>query len=371
MSKLYYVDSTVVPGDSAHSVQIESNLAEMDKKFDLRLISFTTGDKIKFCKHFAFRRPKLFNKIMPYGVIYLIYIMKKNFKFDSKKDFLFTRSSLIGLFFSKRFKKTIVEVHDIPSIKDGILHYFLFKFWLEVLPLFFLKYKRKIKLAVISKGLKKDLIKRGYNKNRIFVLPDGVDINKFDINLNTNDVRVELNLPKNKKIVLYTGSFQSWKGYNVLLEASKRLDKNVILVMVGGKNVQVKILSKQYPNVIFKGYVNNNLIPKYLKAADVLVLPNSGKFKISASYTSPLKLFEYMASKKPIVASNLTSIREIVNNQTVFFIKPDDISSLIQGITKVLKDRHFSKTLGDNAYKSVQDYTWERRIELFRNELEK
>ena len=93
----------------------------------------------------------------------------------------------------------------------------------------------------------------------------------------------------------------------------------------------------------------------------MLVLPNSGKTKISSHYTSPLKLFEYLAAGKPIVASDLPSIRDILNKDTAMLVVSDDAQALAQGITVVLTDDALAKKLASNASELAKQYSWEQR----------
>src|SRR3989344_4893932 len=103
-------------------------------------------------------------------------------------------------------------------------------------------------------------------------------------------------------------------------------------------------------------------IPVFLKAADVLVLPNSASEKIS-SYTSTLKLFEYMASGRPIVASELLSIKEILNSENSVLVGSDDPESLVGGISKVIENSSFGEMISQKAKEDVKNYTWQKRAE--------
>jgi len=104
----------------------------------------------------------------------------------------------------------------------------------------------------------------------------------------------------------------------------------------------------------------NKEIPFYLKAADVLVLPNKKGEDISEKYTSPLKMFEYMASKRPIVASDLPSIREILNDHNSIIMEPNDPQKLAEGIKEAL-NQDLSQKISQQAFSDVQSYTWEKR----------
>ena len=102
-------------------------------------------------------------------------------------------------------------------------------------------------------------------------------------------------------------------------------------------------------------------IPLYLKAADVLVLPNKKGESISEKYTSPLKLFEYMVSQRPIVASNLPSIREILNENNAILFEPNNFKSLALGIKKLIQNKDLAEHLANQAWLEAQKYTWSTR----------
>ena len=107
---------------------------------------------------------------------------------------------------------------------------------------------------------------------------------------------------------------------------------------------------------------------KYIEAADVLVLPNSSKDKMSL-YTSPIKLFEYMASSRPIVASNLPSICEVLeHNVNAVLFEPDNYHDLALKINNVLNS-DFS-AISQRAACDVKEYTWEKRAKLIKEFIE-
>jgi len=108
--------------------------------------------------------------------------------------------------------------------------------------------------------------------------------------------------------------------------------------------------------------VERHIIPIYLQSADVLVLPNSGKEKISARYTSPLKLLEYMASNRPIVASKLSSILEVVSDRECIFAEADNPISFSSSIRKVLDDSVLAKDISKNALNKVEQFSWGNRV---------
>lgn len=218
--------------------------------------------------------------------------------------------------------------------------------------------------VVISGGLKEYYKSLGVSENKIFVAPSGVDIKKFSIASSKEGARRATGLPKDKKIVLYTGHLYPWKGADVLAEAASKLGPEVVTVFVGGTEKDIVSFIKKYenvPTIMVMGHKGYGDIPLFLKAADVLIVPNSAKEEISRSHTSPMKLFEYMASGTPIIASDLPSIREILDDSMAFFFKPDDAESLAQAIARALTHE---KEREDNAQRSLEkakQYSWNKR----------
>jgi len=104
-------------------------------------------------------------------------------------------------------------------------------------------------------------------------------------------------------------------------------------------------------------------MPYYLKSADVLILPNSGKKDVSRYWTSPMKMFEYMASQRPIVASDLSSIGEVLSENNSILVEPDNPQALAEGIKKVLDDKELSQRISQQAYIDVKKYTWDKRAQ--------
>lgn len=217
----------------------------------------------------------------------------------------------------------------------------------------------------ITNAMKDTLIKYGYPQERILVAPDAADMALFATTLNKHDARVQLGLLLDKKIVIYTGAInEAWKGVGTLYEAAKQFDDSYLFLIVGGKPHYVENFRAEHPelsNLSLLGYKPHTEIPLYLKSADVAVLPNSSKSEISRVSTSPMKLFEYMTSGVPIVASNLPSIREILNEKNATLVTPDDTGSLADGIRTVIQNPDLGTTLANQARSDVASHTWEKR----------
>ncbi|HIP90608.1 MAG TPA: glycosyltransferase [Candidatus Nanopusillus sp.] len=296
----------------------------------------------------------------PWGNYYLRSIMLfLNFlKIKNRFQWVYTRDLIFAFLVTKFLKKKVIyEIHDLSH---GYHWYFLFR----------RVFKNLTSCIVISEGLKEELIAKGFKRDKIHVLHDAVDLDKFNVEISKEKAREILDLPRDKIIVSYIGSLQKWKGYETFLKSYKYLkNRDVIYLVVGGSRRQIEKLREKYNNIVFIPFVDNEKIPLYLKSSDILVIPNSSRYTISIKYTSPLKLFEYMASKRPIVASDLPSIREIVSEDEVLFFKPEDEKDLADKIDMLVEDRDLQIKLAENAFKKVQNYTWENRakriLEIF------
>ncbi len=265
-----------------------------------------------------------------------------------KADIIYSRDRF-SLFFLCLFKRNIVlEAHQ--------LHKSLFKFILN----------RVQKIIVITDGLKKDLAKRGVKENKIMIAGDAIDLDDFNVVADKEGCREKLGLPQNKKIALYAGHLYKWKGVETLAMASKFLEDNVLIVIVGGikwylSNFKKFVEKNNLGNVLVLGHKDYSLIPAYLKSADCLVLTGTTNSETSKEHTSPMKMFEYMASGNPIVASNLPSFKEILNNENSILVESDNPEAMAVSIKKALNDTELLKSISEQAYKDVQQYTWDNR----------
>ncbi len=217
-------------------------------------------------------------------------------------------------------------------------------------------------VVAITKGLKDFYENKGIPASKMIVARDGIDLNNFSQNFDKAEVRKKLGLPLDKKIVMYIGRLDGWKGVETLFAASKLLPE-VHFAIIGGEIGQIARFKKEYPDILFLGQRPYRELAENQVAADVLVLPNTGKDKVSVDFTSPLKLFAYMASGRPIVASDLPSLREVLNDEDVYFAKPDDPLSFAEMIKFALENFSLSQDKAQNVIEKVKRYQWKNRAE--------
>ena len=246
-------------------------------------------------------------------------------------------------------KRTVYEIHDFPS-----QHYF------------YRRLLKRVSLIVTTNSWKKNKLVElfDYLPERILAIPNAVNVNQFSISISREEARSKLKLPLDEKIALYTGHLYSWKGVGTLVEASRIMPDGVMVYLVGGTEkaiTEYRLKYKENTRLKIAGFRPHDEIPLWLRAADVLVLPNTAKEDISKYYTSPMKLFEYMASGRPIIVSDLLSLRSIVDENSVFCFEPDNSRSLAAAALFVLQNDEEAKRRAKYARREVEKYSWDIR----------
>lgn len=220
------------------------------------------------------------------------------------------------------------------------------------------------KMVVISHALKNLYVSLGAVPENILVSSDAVDIHKFSLQVTKEEARKKLNLPLDTKIVLYTGHLYSWKGAHTLAEAAKDFPQDTVALFVGGTEKDIQNFKHEYggyQSIMILGNKPHQEIPLYLQSADVAVIPNSSKEDISRLYTSPMKLFEYMASGIPIVASNLPSLKEVLIGENAVFAEADNPTSFKKEIVDLLADESKMARMRQKSLEESKKYSWENR----------
>ena len=203
-----------------------------------------------------------------------------------------------------------------------------------------------------------------------FVAPDAVDVSRFEPQLLTNEARAQLGLGEGPWVV-YVGGLYEGRGLDQLFHAVSALPAQTLIV--GGRSqeeVEIwreRARSAGATRVRFEGYQTPARVPLYLFAADVLVMPY-GKRVLSATgedithWTSPLKLFEYLAAGRPIVATDLPALRPtLVPDHNALVVAAEDVAGLRAALDRVLNDGVLAMRLATNARQTAGGHTWIER----------
>lgn len=224
----------------------------------------------------------------------------------------------------------------------------------------------------VTKALREVYCKKyRVKKEKTMVVPDSVDLSIFDISISKEEARKKLDLPVDRKIIGFCGRFKTLnmdKGINDILAAVKILAGDVSFVAIGGSEEDIEFYKKKAEEIgvegkyRFLGNVAQKELAIWQKSFDVLLMPFPWQTHF-AYYMSPLKMFEYMASKRPIIASDLPSEREILNEGNAVIVPPDKPESLAAAISMLLSNPNIGEKMAGRAFQDVQNYTWQKRAE--------
>jgi len=226
-------------------------------------------------------------------------------------------------------------------------------------------------IVVVSDFLKRHIAENmGVNIEKIHVMPNAVDPEKFNPNIDDREIRRRLGL-ENKLVIGFVGSFVVWSKLELLLKAFSEVSKeksDVHLMLVGdglarGALERIVREEKLEGKVKFAGIVDHEDIPKFISAMDICIIPQSNK------YRSPVKLFEYMAMAKPVIAPRLEPIERIVahgENGILFEQEGEEssVDAIKAAIMYLLESDKDREKLAFLACKTVLgNYTWLRNAE--------
>ncbi|WP_209327703.1 glycosyltransferase family 4 protein [Pseudoalteromonas sp. PA2MD11] len=349
-SKLLYFSTTKFDGKSANEVHVIKMCNALNKFCDIKLFGIYQGKEsseitnehgvdninislFKYSSNLFYYFWCFFQLLMSAGVVY-------------------SRSVIIGFFSTILNKKTIVELHYLP-LKESYSHKILS----------FLARNKKIAFVCITDALKVDFVEYYTPKSKnVYVMPDAADFPSTR----------EKYIKSDRLIVGYVGSFNKGKGVDLILKVAKDLS-GVDFHLVGGSDDQIRELKEQFgslENVVFHGRKRSKDVSGYINSFDVCLLPNSKKVFTHGDhsqtldigkYTSPLKLFEYMAHKKVILCSKLSVLEEVISNSSVYFFDSDSASSMKENLLIALNDKSSSEVANNSYNLFKENYTWEKR----------
>lgn len=377
--KLIYITNNPIPTGRAYGNQIMKlceAFADLGIKTELVYLGAENMDRREFFGHFGakdnfilapvsffnfLKLEKYIGKLSFY-LQSLMFLIRVNFLKIDRDAVIYTRHPEIAWLMGLRGFTVYYEDHGGIN-KNSFL---------------FLKFLKRAKGIVAINGfIKNEFVKRGIDPGKVLVAPSGVDLNNFDIDISREEAIKQLGLEyelktdlKNKKILVYTGNFRTKgvsKGVDEILKAMVLLkDPNLIFLAVGGSAEEIDFYNQMAAdigvnNAFFLSRQSQERLALFQKAADILLMPFPDKAHYKY-FMSPVKMFEYMASKKPIIASDLPSIKEVLNDKNALLVKEGDPEDLAQGIKNILNDKRFAENLTTQAFIDVKKYSWQERV---------
>jgi len=373
--KIVYITNARLPTEKAHGVQIikmiealsslnnevvliSPNRIQNEISHKTSVFDFYNVEKIFEHNLINFIDPYKYRSLMPkffyrfFSFLVNLFWGIKSAKIGSKLNgdfYIFRDNTPFSYLFCAIFsKKCVIEFHDIPPFLSRLI----FKLGLMI--------SGKTVCFAVTNKLSEDLFhKFGKVKNlkKIDTLHDGVDLIKFK-----NNKIIENSTP----LLTYCGSLSKSKGIDLIINSAKYI-KNVEFLIIGGLKVDVDHYKKiandnGVKNINFIGQVNYSDVPNLLNKSDILLLPSSAINIKSRNYTSAMKLFEYMSIGKPIIASNIPSNTEILeNNLNCLLFEPDNPKSMVEKINTLINDKELNKKITKNSSKLAIKYSWTER----------
>ena len=278
-----------------------------------------------------------------------------------KADLIHTWTHQVALFLNWIKKNYLLELHELPTGNFGPK---LFKN--------ILKSPNKKRYLPITHALAKryeDEFHYKFKPGEIVISPDGVDIERYENNQTPAEIRKKLGLP-NEYSAVYTGHLYAGRGMNLLTELASLLPK-IQFIWVGGRDDDVAywrkiIVERKLTNILIVGFVKNESIPLYQMAGDILLMPYERNITGSSGgntvdFCSPMKMFEYLASGRPIISSDLPVFHEVLNSKNAVFCDSEDTVCWRDAILQIQNQPLIATSLSTQAKLDSQEYSWINR----------
>src|SRR3989304_3867077 len=333
--------------------------------------------------------------------------IKHEYKIFSNADITLIRPGMIKFtgfdmasilyYHNKEIKKQIIEFKPDIIIAFGILNAYLgmcqakknnipFIYYLidQLHTLLPVRYARNIakqfekrtikgadKILVINKGLKDYVVEMGGNGDNVDIISAGVDFNNFNPEIDGSKIREKYGIKKGELLLFFMGWIYSFSGIKEVAESICDMENdNIKLMIVGNGDLYEKLVKmKSDKNIngklILTGKIPFQEIPSHIAAADICLLP-AYKNEIMMNIV-PIKIYEYMALGKPVIATNLPGIRKEFgdNNGINYIIESKDTLKKAIWLASVNK----IKDEGKKAYSYVRDLSWDNIVKKFENSI--
>lgn len=218
-------------------------------------------------------------------------------------------------------------------------------------------------IAAVSQELKALLVAQGVPDEKLLVVPNGVDLEMFN-----PEAAAEESRQNEEFVVGFVGSLRPWHGVETLAHAFRVLAKNdrgmrLLIVGDGPQRGVMKALAEEFPGrVTLTGAVSQRDVPNYLMSMDVAVAPYP---PLETFYYSPLKILEYMAAGRAIVASDIGQVSELIRHgKNGMLVPPGEADALASSIRTMADDDGLRRRLGGEAAReAAARHTWRHRAQ--------
>ena len=364
--KIACITTSVIPSNTANSIQamkVCHTLKELDNDVQLWIPEYAKGDWEELAHVYGLRTAFPVHRLP-----FLRGLKQYDFSWRAVQeacrwgaDVVYTWSLQAAVFAQLRGKAAVMEFHDFPMGKLGPR---LFRLYIS---------SNKKKLTLTTTRALADGIEKRYNirfdPDELQIAPNGVELERYQNLPEPAKARKTLGLQEGLTVG-YSGHFYRGRGMDVLLELAKGLP-NINFLWMGGREEDIapwqeELQRLELDNVTITGFIPNSQLPSYQAAADILLMPYNREISGSsggniARVINPMKMFDYLASGRAIVASNIPVFHEVLSEENVVFCEPENPQDWIKAVSSLAKNKQKRAQLGRQAKAEAAQYTWKRR----------
>ena len=283
----------------------------------------------------------------------------------TRVDLCYTRVPLVAYMSGCLGLATVLEMHMPPA---SLLDTWAFT---QIVNRIEKGKEQRYKVVAISQRLA-EILNRRYSlpNSKVLVSHDAVDLLPYNKpESDGNSLKHQLGITDRTFLFTYSGSLYAGRGVEMIAELAQRFPQAYFLI-VGGDESRIKAYQKDLQwieNLCFYGYVPHKDVARILIGSDILLLPHARRVTVDGTgdigaYASPMKLFEYLAAAKPIIASEHPSILEILKHgENALIAEPESIESWSACVSTLLDDAELRRRLGLAAYTTAENNTWDKR----------
>jgi glycosyltransferase involved in cell wall biosynthesis len=366
--KLVYIVNARLPNKKAYGIQIAKMCeAFVESGIDLELvIPRTHASSIASMKDAYRLRVDIPTTILP-GLDW--YSGGRIPFFISSCVFIIT-SSIYLLWKRMRGERCIVYTVDMDTFSFSPLPLFGFPIVAEMHDtkprnIFTRYFFRRMKLLVVTNTQIRDALceRFGIATDRAIIEPNGVDFEIFAQAPAREEARHRLNISPGRQVALYVGRFYEWKGLDILVDAAKQAPA-LDWYVVGDTSEVFKKVTKcpDLPhNLHIAGECAPGDVPLWLAAADTLLILGTKRNEQSYRHTAPMKVYEYMAASRPVVASRTPALESIIPEHDALWYEPDNAVSLAAAAQSAAAAP--DSAVLNRAFDAAQKHSWAQRVE--------
>ena len=367
--RICYLSNTAIPSSAASSIQIVK-MCEAFSKLNNEVFLITTGvikSNLIYTKYYNIKKKFILERVIsfskfPLGFSYYLFSLVSILKSLKYRPDIYITRNFFTCFLLILFKKKIVlELHHDLNMESRIVR-FLVKYTN------FLNSKYIIKIIAITNNVK-NIYEKDHKiiNNKILVLPSGSSINsRFNFNNNCKAFKIG-----------YLGSLYESRGLNLIFNLAKIDTHNEYYLYGDTKQIKNRWKYKFVKNLHLNNHLPYKIVAKTLSEMDILLIPYTSLITVAGNvgnitdFTSPLKLFDYLAAGKIIICSNYSVLKEVLKkNKNAFFINNfKNVYAWRNEIRKISFLKTKQLIMAKNNYKLSKYYSLDKRAKKIINSL--